>query len=108
MKKLTLIGSLLLILVFVLSACAPAATPTTAPEEEPMEESVEEPMEEPKTPENPNEADYTYVGDPDEVFDLNSWYGDVGVEADVTIKSPGAVKVPDIMTTDMPKANEPY
>jgi ribose transport system substrate-binding protein len=108
MKKLTLIGSLLLILVFVLSACAPAATPTIAPEEEPMEEPVEEPMEEPKTPENPNEADYTYVGDPDEVFDLNSWYGDVGVEADVTIKSPGAVKVPDIMTTDIPKANEPY
>jgi ribose transport system substrate-binding protein len=108
MKKLTLIGSLLLILAFVLSACAPAATPTTAPVEEPTTAPVEEPTEEPMAPENPNEPDYTYVGDPDEVFDLNSWYGDVGVEADVTIKSPGAVKVPDIMTTDMPKANEPY
>jgi ribose transport system substrate-binding protein len=108
MKKLVFLGSLLLILAFVLSACAPAATPTTAPDEEPMEEPTEEPMEEPTAPENPNEADYTYVGDPDEVFDLNSWYGDVGVEADVTIKSPGAVKVPDNMTTEMPKANEPY
>lgn len=108
MKKLVFLGSLLLILAFVLSACAPAATPTTAPDEEPMEEPTEEPMEEPTTPENPNEADYTYVGDPDEVFDLNAWYGDVGVEADVTIKSPGAVKVPDNMTTEMPKANEPY
>ena len=97
-------GSLLLILAFVLAACAPAATPTTAPVEEP----TTAPVEEPTAPVNPNEADFTYVGDPDEVFDLNTWYGDVGVEADVTIKSPGAVKVPDIMTTDMPKANEEY
>ena len=97
MKKLSMFGSLLLILAFVLAACAPAATPTTAPVEEPT-----------TAPVNPNEADFTYVGDPDEVFDLNTWYGDVGVEADVTIKSPGAVKVPDIMTTDMPKANEEY
>jgi ribose transport system substrate-binding protein len=100
MKKLTLFGSLLLILAFVLSACSPAATPTTAP--------VEEPTEEPTAPENANTADFTYVGDPDEVFDLNSWYGDVGVDADVTIKSPGAVKVPDNMTTEMPKADEKY
>jgi ABC-type sugar transport system substrate-binding protein len=48
------------------------------------------------------------VGDPNEVFDLNAWYADVGVEADVTILSPGAVKVPDDMTTAMPKANEKY
>ena len=101
MKKLTFFGSLLLIMAFVLSACAPAATPTSAPVEEPTEE-------EPMSPVNVNEPDFTYVGDPDEVFDLNSWYGDVGVEADVTIKSPGAVRVPDNMTTDMPKANEPY
>ena len=100
MKKLTLFGSLLLILAFVLSACSPAATPTTAP--------AEEPTEEPTAPENANPADFTYVGDPDEVFDLNAWYADVGVEADVTIKSPGAVKVPDNMTTEMPKADEKY
>ena len=109
MKKLKLFGSLLLILAFVLSACSTAETPTTAPVEEPTTAPAEEPAEEPSTgPENPNEADFTYVGDPDEVFDLNTWYGDVGVEADVTIKSPGAVKVPDIMTTDMPKADEEY
>ena len=108
MKKLTLFGSLLLILAFVLSACSPAATPTTAPAEEPTAAPVEEPTEEPAEPVNANEADFTYVGDPDEVFDLNTWYGDVGVEADVTIKSPGAVKVPDNMTTDMPKADENY
>ena len=51
MKKLTLFGSLLLILAFVLSACAPAATPTTAPVEEPTTAPVEEtttaPVEEP-------------------------------------------------------------
>ena len=57
---------------------------------------------------NPNEPDFTLVGDPDEVFDLNGWYADVGVEANTTIKSPGAVKVPDDMTTAMPKANEKY
>ena len=108
MKKLKLFGSLLLILAFVLSACSTAETPTTAPVEEPAEEPAEEPTTAPAEPENPNEADYTYVGDPDEVFDLNTWYGDVGVEADVTIKSPGAVKVPDNMTTEMPKAAEPY
>jgi len=108
MKKLTLFGSLLLILAFVLSACSPAATPTTAPAEEPTTAPAQEPTEEPTAPENANEADFTYVGDPDEVFDLNTWYGDVGVEADVTIKSPGAVKVPDNMTTEMPKADEDY
>jgi hypothetical protein len=57
---------------------------------------------------NPNAPDFTVVGDPNEVFDLNGWYADVGVEADVTILSPGAVKVPDDMTTAMPKANEKY
>jgi len=63
---------------------------------------------EPAPPENANLADFTYVGDPDTVFDLNTWYKDVGVDADVTIKSPGAVKVPDDMTTEMPKAAEKY
>ena len=48
------------------------------------------------------------MGDPNEVFDLNAWYADVGVEANTTILSPGAVKVPDEMTTAMPKADEKY
>ena len=63
---------------------------------------------EPATPENVNQADFTYVGDPDTVFDLNGWYEEVGVDANVTIKSPGAVKVPDDMTTEMPKAAKKY
>ena len=53
-------------------------------------------------------ADFTYVGDPGDVFDLNGWYADSGVEADVTIRNPGAVRVPDEYTTAMPKAAEPY
>jgi ribose transport system substrate-binding protein len=57
---------------------------------------------------NTNLADFTYVGDEDAVFDLNGWYEAVGVEADVTIRSAGAVKVPDNMTTEMAKADEPY
>ena len=58
--------------------------------------------------ENPNQADFTYVGDPNTVFDLNAWYKDVGVDANTTIKSAGAVKVPDDMTTAMPKAAKKY
>jgi len=57
---------------------------------------------------NPNEADFTWVGEPDAVFDLNAYYAEVGVEANTTIKEPGAVKVPDNVTTAMPKANEKY
>jgi ribose transport system substrate-binding protein len=57
---------------------------------------------------NANLADFTYVGDPGTVFDLNGWYDAVGVEADVTIRSAGAVKVPDDMKTEMPKAAEKY
>jgi ABC-type sugar transport system substrate-binding protein len=60
------------------------------------------------SPENANLADFTWVGDPVEVFDLNGWYADSGVEANVTIRNAGAVKVPDDMTTAMPKAAEPY
>jgi ribose transport system substrate-binding protein len=65
----------------------------------------------PSTPmasENANKADFTYVGDPGTVFDLNGWYKEVDVEANVTIRSKGAVKVPDEMTTAMPKANKKY
>jgi ribose transport system substrate-binding protein len=116
MRKITLIASLLLVLTLVLTACAPTVAPTEAPvveeetaapvEEEPVVEATEAP--EPEAVVNPNAADFTYVGDADTVFDLNKWYGDVGVEADVTIRSAGAAKVPDVMTTAMPKANEKY
>lgn len=108
---------LFILLALVVVACgAPAAEPAPAEEpaaEEPAVEELaaEEPAaEEPAatTPENANKADFTYVGDPDTVFDLNTWYKDVGVDANVTIKSPGAVRVPDEMTTEMPKAAERY
>ncbi len=129
MKKLVRIASLLLIMAFVLSACTPAATPTAAPTEPPAAPTTapteppsptaapteppaptaaptEPPTEAAKV--NVNQADFTYVGDPNEVFDLNAWYADVGVEANTTILSPGAVKVPDDMTTPMPKADKKY
>jgi ribose transport system substrate-binding protein len=114
MRKLTRFAWILLILTLVLSACAPAATPTTAPVVEPTTAPAEEPTvapTEPPTvaaPENANLADFTFVGDPDTIFDLNTYYKEVGVEANVMIREPGAVKVPDDMTTDMPKAAEKY
>jgi ribose transport system substrate-binding protein len=104
MRKLTVFLSLFLVLTFVLSACAsPTAPETTAP-------AVDEPAaaEEPEVIENPNQADFVPVGDQSVVFDLNGWYADVDVEADVTIRKPGAVNVPDNMTTKMPKAKEKY
>lgn len=111
MKRLVKLASLFLFLVIALLACAkapPPAAPTAAPapqQEEPV--APAQPTDEPAN-RNPNEADYTWVGDPNEVFDLNGWYADSGVDANVTIKSPGAVKVPDNVTTPMPKANKPY
>jgi ribose transport system substrate-binding protein len=123
MRKLTIFASLLLVLTFVLSACATPST--TEPEveepvvEEPVveEPEVEEPVvEEPEVEEpvveeplvNVNLADFTYVGDADTVFDLNGWYDAVGVEANVMIRNAGAVKVPDDPTTEMPKADAEY
>lgn len=116
MRKLTLIVSLVLILAFALSACVPAPVPTAAPvvEEPTAAPVVAEPTAaptEPPAPEpvvNPNLADFTYVGDPATLFDLNGWYKEVGVDAAVTIRSLGAVRVPDEMTTEMPKAKEKY
>lgn len=106
MRKLTIILSLILVAAFVLSACASPSVPET-PETVVEEPAVEEPVvEEPAV--NANLADFTYVGDAGAVFDLNGWYDAVGVEADVTIRSAGAVKVPDDMTTEMPKAAEKY
>lgn len=120
MRKITLLVSLVLILAIGLSACAPVVAPTAAPTAEPTKEEptaapvVAEPTAaptEPPAPEpvvNPNLADFTPVGDQAVVFDLNGWYKEVGVDAAVTIRSAGAVRVPDEMTTPMPKANEEY
>ena len=114
MRKLTRFAMFLLILALILSACSPAAEPTTAPAAEPTTVPAAEPETAPTEPaamadpENANIADFTYVGDPDTVFPLNAWYQDVGVDADVTIKSTGAVRVPDEMTTEMPMATEKY
>lgn len=107
MKKVTLLVSLVIVLSLALSACAPAPTPTAAPVVEEPVEAPEEPAA-PEPVENPNMADFTQVGDQTVVFDLNKWYQDVGVEANVTIRSAGAVKVPDEMITAIPKANERY
>ena len=107
MKKVTLLVSLVIVLSLALSACAPAPVPTAAPVVEEPVEAPEEPAA-PEPVENPNMADFTPVGDQTVVFDLNKWYQDVGVEANVTIRSAGAVKVPDEMTTAIPKANERY
>ncbi len=114
MRKLTRFAWPLLILALILSACSPAAAPTTAPAAAPTTAPAVEPTTAPTEPAtaaapvNVNEADFTYVGDPNEVFDLNTYYKEVGVDANVTILEPGAVKVPDDMTTPMPKANEKY
>lgn len=109
MKKVTIIASILLILTIALSACAPTVAPmaTEAPVVEATEAPVVEPTE-PPAPVNANAADFTYVGDPAVVFDLNTWYSDVGVDAAVTIKNAGAVKVPDVMSGPLPVANEQY
>lgn len=105
MKKLSRFVWLLIIIAVMVTACQPAA-PAEEPEVE--EPEVEEPEVEAGPPENANLADFTFVGDPDEVFDLNGWYDEVGVECDVTIRNAGAVKVPDDMTTELPKADGDY
>lgn len=117
MKKRSLFV-MLLVLVMLITACAPAdpKTPSTSPTEggQATESPTEGPTEAPtETPvdvpaENPNVQDFEYLGDPDTVFDLTKWYTDVGVEADIGIRNPGAALVPDEMTTPMPKANEEY
>lgn len=117
-RTLATLIALLLVFALVLPACTPAATEAPEAEEPakteepaaPVETEEEAAPEEPVVvePVNPNVADYTYVGDPDVVFDLNGWYDAVGVEADVMIKNAGAAKVPDDVTTEMPQANEKY
>ncbi len=57
---------------------------------------------------NVNAADFTYVGDPGTIFDLNNYYANVGVDANVKINEAGVVKVHDNMQTLMPKADRKY
>jgi ribose transport system substrate-binding protein len=120
MKKMTQFASLLLILTFILTACAPAAVATEAPAAPaapvapaeptaaPVEPTAVPATEVPAAPVNPNLADMTYVGDTNTVFDLNGYYKSVGVDSNTTVKEPGLVKVPDDMTTAMPKADKKY
>ena len=110
MKKVMFFVSVFMI-VAMLAACAPAAPAATeapAAPEATEAPAAPEATEAPAAPVNPNEADFTWVGEPDVVFDLNAYYAEVGVEANTTIKEPGAVKVPDNVTTAMPKAKEKY
>ena len=95
-------------IVAMLAACAPAAPAATEAPAAPAATEVPAATEAPAAPVNPNEADFTWIGDPNAVFDLNAYYAAVGVEANTTIKEPGAVKVPDNVTTAMPKAKEKY
>lgn len=62
----------------------------------------------PTAPVNVNQADFSYVGDPHAYFNLNSYYADAGVKANVMIKEAGAVKVIDNMTTALPRADRKY
>jgi ribose transport system substrate-binding protein len=110
MRKLTMCASFLLILAFVLPACSPAATTTapvatTAPVVAPTAGPTIAPT---AAPVNPNAADFTYQGDPKTVFDLTGYYNSFAVVASSKVLNPGAVSVPDDMTTAMPKAAKKY
>jgi len=107
MKRVMFFVSVFMI-VAMLAACAPAAPAATEAPAAPAATEVPAATEAPAAPVNPNEADFTWIGDPNAVFDLNAYYAAVGVEANTTIKEPGAVKVPDNVTTAMPKAKEKY
>jgi ribose transport system substrate-binding protein len=109
MRKLTMFASLLLILAFVLPACTPAATPTVAPTVAEVAAPTTVPTIAPTpVPVNANAADFTYVGDPKTVFDLAGYYAQYSVPATTVVLNPGAVKVPDDMTTAMPKAAKKF
>lgn len=112
MKSTTISAMILLALALALAACAtatPAPAPTPVPATKPpVATTAPTQAAAPAAPENANKADFTYVGDPNAVFDLNGWYKPVGVDANVGIRSKGAVKVPDDMTTKIPKADKKY
>lgn len=111
MKKLIAL-LLAALMIFSLAACSndPATpdTPTDAPTD--ATNNSDEPTEaptEPDAPVNPNLADFVdYV---DQKWDMNEYYTSKGVESDASIRgTEWVVNVPDVFTTEMPKANEEY
>ena len=108
MKKLIAL-LLAAILVLSLAACAGNTDPTK-PSEDPKPSS-DTPSSvtpnEPDTMENPNLADFVdYV---DQNWDINEYYTSKGVESDATIRGDKwIVNVPDVFTTEMPKAAKEY
>ncbi len=111
-KSLTLL--LVVAMVLSLVACAaPAADSATTEEAAATTEeaaAVEEtaaPEEEAVSTGNPNQADFTPFDDQN--WDINKYYNDLGVDADVTYTATGGtVYVPDVPTTEMPTANGDY
>ena len=56
-----------------------------------------------------NADDFDYIEGPGTVFDINTYYKNVGIDCDVTLLSTGGtVRVPDHMTSPMPQAKEAY
>lgn len=109
MKKILALV-LCLILALAVLACKGPEAPAAAPpvEKEPAAPAANEPaVEEPAgPPANPNLADFVKFTEP---FEINSYYNEKGVECDVTYTATGGVvNVPNIPTTDMPKANSRY
>lgn len=106
MKKLISIA-LCILLVFSFVACTQQPPVETG---EPPVETEPGPVEtEPAEETDPNVADYTYVQPKGETFDINGYYNPLGVECDVAIRQKGGVvSVPDVLTTELPKAKENY
>ena len=102
------------ILMLSLAACADTTEPTK-PSEEPKpsdttnQNTPDDPTDpvDPVTAENPNLADFVdYV---DQNSDINDYYVSKGVESDATIRGDlWIVNVPDVFTTEMPKADKEY
>lgn len=111
MKKLI---ALLLVIVMVgclFVGCAKDDTPD--PTDPPAEDKTNAPetdapeTDAPEAAVNPNLADFVdYV---DQNWDINTYYNDLGVECESTIRGDKwIVNVPDTFTTAMPTANEEY
>lgn len=117
MKKLLSIV-LCLMMVLALAACnAPQVDQPGTVDPVTTEAVTEAPAttstpvtEEPAAAVDPNIADYTYLQDPGEPFDMRQYYVDAGFN-DCNVKltgKGGVVAVPDDPTTGIPKANEKY
>jgi ribose transport system substrate-binding protein len=111
MKKLIAIVLSLMMAISMIGCSSKTEKEPTTPQttvEEPTKPSTsEEQTEEPKG--NPNKADFDYIAEFGDTFDINKYYNDLGVDCDVSIRSAGGVaNVPDVPTTDMPKAARKY